>query len=181
MDILLAADTKLFFAINHLPHTAASDAIAQFFSLIGSFGLVWLGIGGIFFLKEERKHHAFFLPLIGTIGVSYILVEMMLKPFLGRLRPYSALSGVIASVRPTADAFSFPSGHATIAFAMAVVVSRYEPRLRWVWYGLAAVISFTRVYLGVHYPSDVVAGVLLGWGIGSVMLRAFRHQRVFRR
>jgi undecaprenyl-diphosphatase len=58
--------------------------------------------------------------------------------------------------------YSFPSGHATVAFACATVLSLAVPRLRWPLFALAALIAFSRVYVGVHYPGDVLAGAALG-------------------
>lgn len=58
--------------------------------------------------------------------------------------------------------FSFPSGHATVSFACATVLALAVPRLRWQLYALAALIAFSRVYVGVHYPFDVLAGAVLG-------------------
>lgn len=66
--------------------------------------------------------------------------------------------------------FSFPSGHATVAFACATVLALAVPRLRWPLYALAALIAFSRVYVGVHYPGDTVAGAVLGYGIARALL-----------
>lgn len=161
MNATRAIDQQVFLFINHLPHSGITDGMAKFFSLIGTAGAVWLAIGGLLFLKEEKKHHMFFVPIIGAGGISYVLVEFILKPLIARPRPTNLLSD-----------FSFPSGHATIAFAMAVVLSAYEPKFRWLFYALAVCISFSRIYIGVHYPLDVLSGALLGWGIGVLMLWA---------
>jgi undecaprenyl-diphosphatase len=76
---------------------------------------------------------------------------------------------------------SFPSGHATIAFACATVIGAALPRAR-VWlYVLAALVAWSRVYVGVHFPLDVVAGAVLGVGLGLVVLRARRTLAAARR
>ena len=88
----------------------------------------------------------------------------MLKAIVDRSRPpeaigFDALVGVPASP-------SFPSGHAMTAFAVAGAVALLAPRLRWPVLGLAAVIAFSRVYLGVHFWIDVLAGAVLGLAVG---------------
>lgn len=170
MNGILTVDQRIFLLINHMPHMGVTDALAKFFSLIGTAGFVWLVIGGLLFLKEEKKHHMFFLPILGAGGISYVLVELILKPIFARARPLASMGAIIVGSQKNDP--SFPSGHATIAFAMAVVLSAYEPKLKWVFYTLAVCISLSRIYIGVHYPIDIVAGAFLGWGIGATMLWA---------
>lgn len=165
---MMNIDTGVFLFINHLPHTAISDGVAKFFSLIGTAGIVWLVIGGLLFLKEERKHHLFFAPIVAAGGISYVLVELIVKPLVARMRPSVEMGAII--VGNVKNDFSFPSGHATIAFAMAVVLSECEPKWKGWFITLAVAIALSRVYIGVHYPLDVVFGALLGWGIGVNIL-----------
>ena len=138
------------------------------FSGVGTAGIIWFLLGVWLFFKEETKDKWFFAPLIGAGAVSWFLVEMILKPLVARSRPGLELGAII--VGGQSDTFSFPSGHATIAFAMAVVLANKEPKWKWIFYLLAVVISLSRIYLGKHYPLDVLAGVLLGWGIGHLSL-----------
>lgn len=169
MDTFLASDHAFFLAINHLPHTAILDMIALTLSGIGKVGLVWFVIAVLLFYREEKKHPLFFAPILMAGGVSYVLVEFILKPLFHRIRPSAELGAILVG-SPKVD-YSFPSGHATIAFAMAIVLSRYEPRWRGLFYTLATLISLSRIYLGVHYPLDVLGGVLLGWGLGRAVRR----------
>ena len=73
--------------------------------------------------------------------------------------------------------FSFPSGHATVAFASATILALAVPRLRWPLFALAALIAFSRVYVGVHYPGDVLAGAVLGVGIATALRMLARALR----
>lgn len=173
MEQLLLLDQQLFLFINQLPHIAFTDGLAKFFSLIGSAGLVWFVLGGILFLKEEKKHPLFFAPIIIAGGVSYILVEWVLKLLVGRLRPTIEMGAIIVGNAKTD--FSFPSGHATIAFAMATILSAYEQKFRGWFYGLAMLIGLSRIIVGVHYPLDVLGGGVLGWGIGVCIMRACKN------
>jgi len=162
MELLLTLDRQLFLFINHLPHTSLSDVVALAISGVGTAGIIWFIIAILLFLREEKKDHWFFLPVLLAGGTSWAIVELILKPLVGRIRPDGS------------DGFSFPSGHATIAFAMAVVLSRKEPKWKWIFYTLATLISLSRIYLGVHYPLDVLFGALLGWGVGRI---AYATQR----
>ena len=169
MESLLALDQQLFLVLNHLPHTPFLDGLAQFFSGLGNAGIVWFVLGVILFIREEKKDHNFFMPILLAVGASWILVEKITKPLVARSRPALELGAIIIGDGQTD--FSFPSSHATIAWAMATLFAAKEPRWRWVFFVLAAFISFSRIYLGKHYPFDVVAGGLLGWGIGTVIIR----------
>lgn len=160
-------DTQVFFLINHLPHTNLTNAAALALSGVGTAGLIWFVIAAVLFVREEKKDRWFFLPFAAAGAVSWFFVEMVAKPLVARSRPGLEAGAII--VGGGGDGFSFPSGHATIAFAMAVVLSRKKPKWKWMFYMLAVLISLSRIYLGVHYPLDVFFGALLGWGIGRIV------------
>jgi membrane-associated phospholipid phosphatase len=101
-------------------------------------------------------------------------VTGFLKDLFDRVRPALADPGIEALVR-TPDSASFPSGHAATAFAAAVAVGAFYPRLRWPLLGLAALVGLSRIYLGVHYALDVLAGATLGMALGLLMVWATRH------
>ncbi len=167
MQPLLALDQQLFLIFNHLPHIFFTDWLALFLSGVGFGGLIWIGIGVWLFMREEKKNHRFFVPIFLTLGISWIGVELFLKYLVARPRPTEALGAII--VGSGASWFSFPSSHATAAFAMAALLSQYEPRWRIGLYILATLISFSRIYLGVHYPFDVLAGAIIGSCLGLMI------------
>lgn len=182
MEFLLAYDQKLFYLVNRLPHTPLFHTIALFLSGVGLGALLWVGIGLILFLREEKKDHRFFIPIGLALGMSWMIVELLLKNIVMRARPFvNAIDGVIV-VGGEASGYSFPSSHATTAFAMAVVLSYFEPRLKEVFFVLAAFVSLSRVYMGVHFPVDIAVGAIIGVciGIGSVRvaLQVSRLKRV---
>lgn len=164
MEFLLSIDRAIFFAINQLPHTILTDKTALFFSFVGGNAIIWIVLAAILFFREERKDHWFILPVaLAGLG-SWLVSTVLLKPLFGRIRPYVFNAAIL--VDTSADTYSFPSSHATIAWAFALVLAREEPRWRWGLFALAALISLSRIYLGVHYPSDVIAGTMLGLCIG---------------
>jgi undecaprenyl-diphosphatase len=105
------------------------------------------------------------------VGVAILFAESSsgaLKELVERDRP--PLSRPVPEpLLETPSTYSFPSGHATVAFACATVLALAVPRLRWWLYALAALIAFSRVYVGVHYPGDVVAGAVLGVAIATAL------------
>lgn len=163
MEYVTAIDHSLFLLINHLPHNWLLNAIASGFSSIGEWGFIWFVLAAILFFREEERDHWFFLPTVLATVLSYDISEILLKWIVARPRPTAEIGAIILT---TPGNYSFPSTHTTLAFAMAYILSREEPKLRWVFYTLAILISFSRIYLGVHFPVDVVTGAILGTIIG---------------
>lgn len=93
------------------------------------------------------------------------IVSMALKEAFDRPRPGNSGIGAEPLVATPADP-SFPSGHTLTAFAAAAVVSSFHPRLRWPLFGLAAIVGLSRIYLGVHFWLDVLAGAAAGVMVG---------------
>lgn len=97
-----------------------------------------------------------------------------LKHLVHRPRPFMQQTVILRVSPATASVMgnhsSFPSGHAANAFMVAVLLAERFRRKRYCLYGMAALVAFSRIYLGVHYPSDVLMGCLLGWSITSLML-----------
>lgn len=174
---ILNTDRIIFLYINHLPHNLVSDSVAYALSGVGTYGFIWFVIGLWLFIREEERDHRFFIPFLSAGLVSLILIEYILKPLFGRLRPGLDLGAIILGSFNN-DSYSFPSGHATIAFALAGILAAKEPKWKWWFYVLAILIALSRIYLGQHFPSDVIAGAILGWGIGAATMAA--TGRIFR-
>jgi undecaprenyl-diphosphatase len=150
------------------------DVVFEALSYAGSFGLVWLVLALAIARVPWRRP---WLPL--RVAVTTLIAEMvsgLLKAAVERDRP------PLADPQPEPlvglpSTHSFPSGHATVSFACATVLALAMPRLRWPLYGLAALIAFSRVYVGVHYPLDVLGGAALGVVIGVAVRRSARVLR----
>jgi undecaprenyl-diphosphatase len=143
-------------------HTPSRERAVERFSLLGEHAGVWLAIGASGAALDSPRR-ARWLRATGTVGGTYAL-NTAIKLVVRRRRPQ--LRGLPA-LTPTATALSFPSAHASTAFAGALAYSRLGAPAAPL-YALAVGLSYSRLYLGVHYPSDVLAGALLGTTVAAV-------------
>ena len=120
----------------------------------GGAGAIWIVIGVVAAVRLRRPF--VLVVLVVSLRLSAIL-DGVLKRAIGRQRPPLADPRVHPQI-PVPHDPSMPSGHAMMAFTGAVFLAAVVPRFRWVLLALAAAIGLSRVYLGVHYPSDVLAG-----------------------
>lgn len=104
---------------------------------------------------------------LAVIQIIVTIVIQLLKAAVARVRPYNALPGI--KVAKAEKDYSFPSGHTAASFTTAITISAFFPALSLVCLSLAAFIGYSRVYIGVHYPSDVVAGSVIG-GLTTVLM-----------
>lgn len=161
-------DHQLFVFFNTLPHTPGTNAFALALSGIGNAGFVWIVIALLLFFREESRGWHFFAPFVAASGLAALASEFLLKPMIGRFRPPVTLLSAVVVGADVPQTYSFPSTHATLAWALAAVIASEDSRLGRVAYLLAFLVSLSRIYLGMHFPLDVVAGGLLGWAIGRM-------------
>jgi undecaprenyl-diphosphatase len=150
------------------------DPVFVGLSVAGYFGAVWIALAAALALAT-RKSLGFPVLLTATSVWTADLIALGLKAALERPRP----SQTIPQADPLMGAIggSFPSGHAATAFAGAVALSYLWRRGTPLFLLLAVAISFSRVYVGVHYPGDVLAGAALGTVVGLAWVAALRLPR----
>jgi undecaprenyl-diphosphatase len=137
------------------------DQLMVWASIIGARGGVWLVAGAITLLAVPAKRMAAFRLLL-SLALAGLLVDHVVKPGVGRVRPYVDHPEYRElSTRPEDP--SFPSGHAATAGAGAMALTRAWPATAVVAWPLAIVIAVSRIALGVHFPTDVAVGFAIGY------------------
>ncbi len=144
-------------------HSLAGDLVMPFISALGSGGFIWICAIAAFLYTERYRMTGISMAISLLMGL--VVGSALLKPLFGRARPFAKKPGINLIVRAPRDS-SFPSGHTLTSFAAATSLFLAERELGSAALVLAALIAFSRIYLYVHYPSDVLAGAVLGMGLG---------------
>ena len=161
MSDLARADLRLFTVVRSAARPPVSDLVGRFSSL-GEHAALWLAMGALGALVD-RPRRARWRRGVVVVGATYA-ANTAIKAVFRRPRP--VLDGLPALV-PTPSALSFPSAHASTSFAAARAYGHLLPAGP--LFATATAMACSRVYLGVHYPSDVAAGALLGLAMGSTV------------
>ena len=130
----------------------------RFISKLGD-GWIWIALGSAIFIFDPNPGAVLFQMAI-AIALE-LLIYKIIKERCSRKRPFDLLKSVTCIVNPY-DRYSFPSGHTATAFAVVATAGIYYDVLFAPLLVIAFLIGFSRVYAGVHYPSDVIAGAILG-------------------
>ena len=134
------------------------DWLMVFFSRIGDSGLIWIIITIILLIPKRTRRYGLTCAL--SLLFSLLLCNLGLKPIVMRERPFAGKEMELLVAAP--QDFSFPSGHTSSSFAAATALSAHGRSWGIPAYILAVLIAFSRLYLYVHFPSDVLAGAVVG-------------------
>jgi membrane-associated phospholipid phosphatase len=163
-----AIDATLFIQINHLPHPQLLDRLISSFSWFMTGGHAWiLFIAASALFDRHRAIKA--CRILPALYLATYTVEIPIKRYFRRRRPFiSIVRAIVVGRKP--GSYSFPSGHSAAAFAGATLLRASYPPARSVLFAIALLVAFSRVYLGAHYPGDVLSGSVAGAGLA----RAYR-------
>lgn len=169
-------DYRIFLLVNGRLHAPVIDtpvrAVNRVDVALGDLGkvIIILFIAAIvLWLFERPFNEARFLLMTGVI-VANALIAIIIKYLVKGKRPLYVFASRVRILSERRYVHSMPSGHTLIAFCLAVLLSTQFPALAWLFYSLAALVGIYRVYVGAHFPSDVLIGMLLGVGITKLLL-----------
>lgn len=166
IEIVRNIDEKILIFIQEYVRRPWADVFWITVTHLGDFGWIWI-VSAVVFLFCKRTRNAGLSALI-SLAAGALITNVILKNIVERIRPYDTISDLILLIERQSD-FSFPSGHTCASFAAASALYMALPK-KWgsVCIILALLIAFSRLYVGVHYPSDVAAGVVIGVCCGYV-------------
>jgi len=153
------------------------DAIMPKISFLGDKGWIWIALGLLFMFRKSTRRIG--TTVLLALLFSLIVANIVLKPLVARTRPFDINTTYQLLIDPPGD-YSFPSGHAQAAFAAASVISHNMRFLGGAAMLLAAAISFSRLYLYLHFTCDVLAGAIIGYILGSIadtLVTEIRYRR----
>lgn len=178
LEWLYQVDNTVFLWVQSL-RNPVFDVLMPFLSFLGNYGLIWLIAAVLLLCRKQYRRYG--VLLLVALAVGYILGDLVIKNLVERMRPFEALG--LTPLVPPPESFSFPSGHALSSFASAAVLLYADRRLGTVGFLLAVCIAVSRVYVCVHYPTDVVAGAVIGSAVGCLTVFAGRwiwnNKRIF--
>jgi undecaprenyl-diphosphatase len=165
VDFFYSIDVAIFYFINHSLSNPVFDKFFTILTNLNSWLIAYIILWFICFFKGGR------LGKIAAIGAIILIVasdqfsSSLLKNLFERIRPCNALSDVNILVVCTGS-YSLPSSHAVNNFAVAVFFSSVFPKFKWILLSVAFLVALSRPYVGVHYPSDILIGAIIGSIIG---------------
>lgn len=176
MDILRNMDINtLYFIQNHIQNPYLNP-IMIFFTNLGNAGFIWIVLSIILLFTKKFKMVG--VLMLCSLAINTLLGEVFLKNFIQRPRPFQTLPNLHLLIKPPTS-YSFPSGHTSSAFACAIILGYYIRKFSIPAIILAILIAFSRIYLTVHYPTDVIAGIALG--IFSAIITIYSYEKIYKK
>lgn len=165
IDFFYSVDLVIF---NFLNHSLSAGFLDKFFSIltnVNNWYIAYIILLGITFTKGGTRGKIAVVFVILLIVVTDQLGHKVIKEIFQRTRPCNTLADVLTPLG-CSGTYSFPSNHALNNFAAATFFSRLFPKFNWILFITAFLVSLSRVYLGLHYPSDIIGGAIIGSAFG---------------
>ena len=163
-------------------HSDVLDDIMIFITTLGDVGIIWIvtsillmvipGIG-----KESKEHvkmrRVMGICILLSIALNFLLSNLVIKNIIQRPRPYAVDLSLVPKIIPSE--YSYPSGHTSSSFAAATSIYLVNKRAGKIVFAFAALMAFTRMYFGVHYPTDIFGGIVMGISCAAAVKATVTH------
>lgn len=145
------------------------DKLMPFVSSLADNGIIWIVVAIVLLLVVKQRRNGITLSI--ALLIELIVCNLIMKPLVHRIRPYDINTSISLLINPLLD-YSFPSGHTAVSFAAATVLYSINKKWGICAFILAIIIGFSRLYLYVHFPSDVLLGAIFGilFGVASIFI-----------
>ncbi len=167
LDILYKIDVWLLYFINHSLSNTLFNKLFPFITEVKNWYIAYIILFLILIISGGRIGRIAAIVLILLIITTDQFSSFFLKNLFARVRPCNVFPDLNILVTCT-ESFSFPSSHAVNNFAAAMFFTKIFPKLKWSFFTVATLMAFSRPYAGVHYPSDVIGGALIGLVFGYI-------------
>lgn len=167
IDFFYSIDLAIFYFFNH---TLSVSFLDKFFSIItnvNNWYIAYIILLCVVFINGGKRGKIAVVLVILLIIATDQLGHKIFKEIFQRIRPCNTLSDVIAPLGCNGT-YSFPSNHALNNFAAAMFFTRLFPKFKWILFIIASLVAISRVYLGLHYPSDIAGGAIIGSAFGYI-------------
>ena len=171
LESLINFEGSILLFLQNYVRNPVLNALLIPFTLSNNAGISCILIVAVFIYFKSLRKAGILMGI--SLLLEFLLNNLIIKNLFARIRPYEVIDGLILLVGKAPD-YSFPSGHTGSAFALAVVIFMVMDRK----YGiialiLASLMGFSRLYVGIHYPSDVLGGVILGIVTSVIAVKCF--------
>ncbi len=165
IDILYNIDVALFYFFNKTLANPFFDIVMPFITTETNWVLLWIFAWFLLLFKGGKHRVILAFSVLTLVLLTDQFSSGVLKDLVGRVRPCNVLFNINLLVGCTSSG-SFPSSHAVNNFAVAAFIVYFYRNLKWLMYSIATVLALSRVFVGVHYPSDIIGGAILGFIFG---------------
>lgn len=140
-------------------HSPLLDKIMIFITNLGENGEIWIALGLILLIVKKTRKAG--ITVLLSLIIMLLFGDLFLKNMIARTRPYYTME--VGIIIPDPKSYSFPSGHTASSFAVAFALFKYYKKYAVVYFSAASLMAITRLYLTVHYPTDILGGIIVGF------------------